>query len=1002
MIKSRMYAALSATNEAILRTRAPEELFQRVCDAVVHGGGFKMAGTMLPDADGWLRIAAIAGYHNKQPISTIKISIKADSDRGQGLAGTAFRTGRPAVSNDYRNDFQNDERFRPFREDEERTEYGGAAAVPILKDGASVGVFLFYAEEAYSLNRETIALLERLAENVSFALASFEMDEERKRAERASRRASDMFAALSATNTAILRARNQDEMLQLVCDSVTKGGRSLGAAAIFMKQPDTPWLKFAAASGLDVASIAKMPLSVDPNDVYGQGLHGPAFREQKLFICYDVSADPGARPWVKPDAPPHGCSAAPLVKEGESVGVLLFFFGRTSGREDEGIKQLMMDIAANVSFGLDLFERADQQQRLSRMFSALSSTNEAIMRARTRDELYQMVCEAAVNGAHFTSTTILLAEADQDYFRLVWSAGPNVDIIKSRRYSPRIDFPEGRGLTGTAYRTGKPCVANDTRASERAVQWPYANIEERSSRAGAALPLFSQRGIVGVLLFMAAERGAFTDEFVELLQRLAENVSYALETFDRADEQKAAEKRIEYLATHDSLTGLPNRVMFNQLLEQSIKTARRRASKCAVLFIDLDRFKIINDSLGHAAGDTLLIDIAGRLKNCLRESDVVARLGGDEFVIILNDVQDQDVVEALGRKILASLLPSLSLGGHECRTTGSIGIAIYPDNGIDAHTLTRNADIAMYVAKEDGKNDLRFFSPEIKSQSIERLMLEANLRHAIELDQLTLHYQPKLDVASETISGVEALLRWNHPDLGNLSPMKFIPLAEETGLIIPIGRWVLRTACAQNMEWQRQGLPVITMAVNLSPRQFLDENLLRDLDDVLRETGMPPHLLQLEITESMVIQNVDRGIRVLNAIQSRGVRLAIDDFGTGYSSMSLMKQFPIDTIKIDRSFVRDLAENEEDRAIATAIINMGKALGLTIVAEGVETREQDAFLRRSACDELQGYLFSKPVPANEIPPLLTPLVASPPIQPRRKHRNRRSDRAATSAHDDRF
>jgi diguanylate cyclase (GGDEF)-like protein len=983
MIKSRMYAALSATNEAILRTRAPEELFQRVCDAVVHGGGFKMAGAMLVDEEGWLRIAAVAGYHNKQPISTVRISVKADSDRGQGLAGTAFRTGRPAISNDYKSDFQHDERFRPFREEEQRTDYGGAAAVPILKDGASIGVFLFYVEEAHALNRETVGLLERLVENVSFALGNFELEAERRRAERASHRASDMFAALSATNTAILRARNKDEMLQLVCDSATKGGRSLGAAAIFMKQPDTPWLKFAAASGIDVASIAKMPLSVDPDDVYGQGLHGPAFREQELFISYDTSTDPRGRPWITEDTPPHGCAATPLIKDGESIGVLLFFFGRTSGREDEGIKQLMMDIAENVAFGLHLFERAEQQQRLSRMFAALSNTNEAIMRAKTRDELYQMVCEAAVEGAHFTSTAILLAAPDQDYFRLAGSAGPNVDIIKARRYSPRIDFPEGRGLTGTAYRSGKPSVSNDTRANEKAVQWPYANAEGRSSKAGAALPLFSQRGIVGVLLFMAAERGAFTEEFVELLQRLAENVSYALETFDRADEQKAAEKRIEYLATHDSLTGLPNRVMFNQLLEQSIKTAKRVASRCAVLFIDLDRFKIINDSLGHAAGDTLLVEIAGRLKSCLRESDVVARFGGDEFVIVLNDVQDRETVEATGREILASLLPALNLEGHECRTTGSIGIALYPDNGGDAHTLTRNADIAMYVAKEDGKNDLRFYSPEIKSQSIERLMLEANLRQALELDQLTLYYQPKLDVATEAISGVEALLRWNHPDLGHLSPMKFIPLAEETGLIIPIGRWVLRTACTQNMEWQRQGLPPITMAVNLSPRQFLDESLLRDLDDVLRETGMPSHLLQLEITESMVMQNVERGIRVLDAIQSRGVRLAIDDFGTGYSSMSLMKQFPIDTIKIDRSFVRDLAENEEDRAIATAIINMGKALGLTVVAEGVETSEQDAFLRRRDCDELQGYLFSKPVPANEIPPLLAPTVASPPIQPQR-------------------
>ena len=981
MIKSRMYAALSATNEAILRTRAPEELFQRVCDAVVHGGGFKLAGAMLPDADGWLRIAAVAGYHDKQPISTVRISVKAESDRGQGLAGTAFRTGLPAISNDYKKAFQNDERFRPFREDEERTEYGAAAAVPILKDGASIGVFLFYVDEAHSLTRETVALLERLTENVSFALGNFELDEERKRAERARRRASDMFAALSATNTAILRARDKAEMLRLVCDSVTKGGQSLSAAAIFMKQPDTPWLKFTAASGIDVASIEKMPLSVDPQDIYGLGLHGPAFREQKLFISYDTSTDPRGWPWIKPDTPPHGCAAAPLIRNGESIGVLLFFFGRTSGREDEGIKQLMMDIAENVSFGLDLFDRADQQRRLSRMFFALSSTNEAIMRAKTRDELYQMVCEAAVQGAKFTSTAILLAESDQDYFRLAGTAGPNVDIIKLRRYSPRADLPEGRGLTGTAYRTGKPSVSNDTRANERAVQWPYPNMEQRSSKAGVALPLVSHQRIVGVLLFMAAEKGTFTREFVELLQRLAENVSYALETFDRADEQKAAEQRIAYLATHDSLTGLPNRVAFNQLLEQSIKVARRTESKCAILFIDLDRFKVINDSLGHAAGDTLLVEIAGRLKRCLRESDVVARLGGDEFVVVLNEVADRDMVEAVGRKILASLLPALVLAGHECRTTGSIGIAIYPDNGLDAHTLTKNADIAMYVAKEDGKNDLRFFSPEIKGQSIERLLLETYLRHALDLDQFTLHYQPKLDVETEAISGVEALLRWEHPHLGNLPPMKFIPLAEETGLIIPIGRWVLRTACEQNMDWQRQGFAAITMAVNLSPRQFLDEGLLRDLDDVLHETGMPPHLLQIEITESMVMQNVERGIRVLDAIQSRGVRLAIDDFGTGYSSMSLMKKFPIDTIKIDRSFVRDLAENEEDRAIATAIISMGKALGLTVVAEGVETREQDAFLRRHDCDELQGYLFSRPVPADEIPPLLTPLLASPSIEP---------------------
>jgi EAL domain-containing protein (putative c-di-GMP-specific phosphodiesterase class I) len=289
--------------------------------------------------------------------------------------------------------------------------------------------------------------------------------------------------------------------------------------------------------------------------------------------------------------------------------------------------------------------------------------------------------------------------------------------------------------------------------------------------------------------------------------------------------------------------------------------------------------------------------------------------------------------------------------------------------------------MAMYLAKEDGKNDFRFFTKETRTQSVERLTLETQLRKALELDQFKLHYQPKIDVATGRITGVEALLRWFHPELGSLPPMKFIPLAEEIGLIVSIGRWVLQTACAQNMAWQHQGLPPISMAVNLSPRQFSDEHLLRDIDDALVASRMPPNLLQLEITESLVMSNVDRAISLLGAIQSRGIRLAIDDFGTGYSSMSLMKQFPIDTIKIDRSFVRNLPDDCQDKAIAQAIISMGKALGLTVVAEGVETAEQDRFLRDQACDEIQGFLFSKPVPPEAIPSLLLPFASSPSVQP---------------------
>ena len=502
------------------------------------------------------------------------------------------------------------------------------------------------------------------------------------------------------------------------------------------------------------------------------------------------------------------------------------------------------------------------------------------------------------------------------------------------------------------------------------------------SNSGAALPLLSNGQVIGILLFMSAERDTFTPEFVELLQRLAGNVSFALENFDRADERKQAEERIEYLATHDSLTDLPNRARFSQLLNFSIETARRHHRQCAVLFIDLDRFKIINDSLGHAAGDTLLVEMANRLRNGVRAGDVVARLGGDEFVILLNDITESQVVTIVARSLLSALGRPLDLSGHECRVTASIGIAMFPDDGTDEQTLTKNADIAMYLAKEEGKNDIRFFSKEIKTQSIERLMMETSLRHAVDRNELCLDYQPKLDVATGQITGVEALLRWVHPDLGVLSPAQFIPLAEETGLIVPIGRWVLRTACTQNMAWQREGLPNVSIAVNLSPRQFSDENLLRDIDGALASSGLDPKLLQLEVTESMVMFDVERAIQLLDAIQSRGVSLAIDDFGTGYSSISTMKRFPIDTIKIDRSFVRDLSQNSGDRAFALAIISMGRTLGLTIVAEGVETTEQDEFLREHACNEIQGFLFSEPVPADKIAELLRlPRVTAPSLQP---------------------
>jgi diguanylate cyclase (GGDEF)-like protein len=423
--------------------------------------------------------------------------------------------------------------------------------------------------------------------------------------------------------------------------------------------------------------------------------------------------------------------------------------------------------------------------------------------------------------------------------------------------------------------------------------------------------------------------------------------------------------------------------MFNHLLNASIRVGRRYERPFALMFVDLDRFKEINDTLGHAAGDALLVEVSRRLRGCLRDSDVVARLGGDEFVVILNEVAESHRVAQAARKVVAAIGEPLLLSGRECGVTASVGIALFPSDGDDEETLTKHADIAMYTAKQAGKNDFRFFSSEIKSQSAERLTLETNLRQALNGHEFVLHYQPKQDMATGHIAGVEAQLRWNHPVLGELQPGQFVPLAEETGLIVPIGRWVLKTACAQSMEWQRGGLAPVSMAVTLSPRQFADVNLLRDIDGALADSGLAPHLLQLEISESTVMLNVARAVEVLDAIQGRGVRLAIDDFGMGYSSMSLMTRFPIDTIKIDRSLMQDPPRGAEDKGIAEAIIGMGRALGLTVIAEGVETADQETFLRKHACDELQGLLFSKAVSPEDLAALLRSeaAVASPALQP---------------------
>lgn len=440
-------------------------------------------------------------------------------------------------------------------------------------------------------------------------------------------------------------------------------------------------------------------------------------------------------------------------------------------------------------------------------------------------------------------------------------------------------------------------------------------------------------------------------------------------------ERRSAEARMHYLAHHDDLTGLPNRVMFKYRLEQAIAESGRRGTLLALLLLDMDRFKAINDTLGHAVGDNLLKILGGRLSGCVREIDTVSRLAGDEFALILPDLTHAEDAARVAKKILNIFVPPFNVDGHELFMSASIGIAIYPMDGDNLDVLLRNVDIAMYHAKEHGRNTFQFYATEMNTKAFERLSLENALRHALERNELFLHYQPQVDLRTGKITAVEALLRWLHPELGVISPLQFIPIAEETGMIMAIGEWVLHAACAQNKAWQAAGLPPFRIAVNLSARQLRQTSFIHVIERTLQETGLEPSYLELELTESMLMHNTENAIAMLAALDGMGIDLSVDDFGTGYSSLTYLKRLPINALKIDKSFVSDIPGDLDDAAIASTIIVMAHNLGIRVIAEGVETQEQRNFLGERACDAMQGYLFSRPVEPEKIPLLFVSTAA---------------------------
>lgn len=632
-----------------------------------------------------------------------------------------------------------------------------------------------------------------------------------------------------------------------------------------------------------------------------------------------------------------------------------------------GSKMELDGKAATIGIMLDITER----KRVDLALQVLSACNQALFRATEESALLAEICRIMreVSGYPF----VWIGYAEDDAAKRVKPAalaeaeeGVLISMISQVSWD---DSETGKGVTGAAIRTGQAIVVKDMHTNAIYAPW-RAFVAQHAILSAMSQPLKVDNKILGALTVYSQEADIFAVDEVRIAEELAANLAYGI-TALRADvARKRYAQQLEYQANYDVLTGLANRNLLSDRLQQAILSAHRSGRMVAVLLHDLDHFKVINDSLGHAAGDALLQAIAGRLRSTIRETDTVARLGGDEFVIVIPDMMTAEDAAAVSCKVLEALSQPFIIENHEMYISASIGISLYPQDGEHEEILLKNVDLAMYRAKHKGRGNFCFYTEEMNALNQERQAMESELHHALKLGEFLLHYQPKVDLRTSKVVGAEALIRWQHGERGIISPEKFIPLSEETGLILPIGAWAMKTACGQNRAWQDAGLLPISIAVNLSARQFRHHDLVGLVRQVLQETGLEPQYLELELTESLIMQEAEEAISTLQELKTLGVQLSLDDFGTGYSSLSYLRRFPLDNLKIDRSFVKGITSNSHDTTIVKTVIALAHSLNLKVIAEGVETEEQLAFLQAHDCDEMQGYLFSKPL----LPEKLTGLL----------------------------
>jgi diguanylate cyclase (GGDEF)-like protein len=775
----------------------------------------------------------------------------------------------------------------------------------------------------------------------------------RRRAEAKSLRLTQLYAALSQCNQAIVRCTGEAELFPQICrDAVVFGGMKM--AWIGMLDETSQSIKSVACYGSGIEYLDGIEISIDENLPTGRGPTGTAVREDRPYWCQDFQHDPATAVWHERGAKFdwQASAALPLHRSGKPAGAFTLY-GDEINLFDDAARSLLLEMAMDIDHAIGGFEREAERRQAQQMESLRVFMLERLNGNVQLMDILQDVVTELESLLVGSLCSILLVDEDQ---RLRIGAAPSLPDFYNQAIAGQ-KIGAGLGSCGNTAYTGERTIAGNL--AEHPYWQTFLPLAERAGLAACwSEPVLSAgKKVLGTFAIYHRHPAVPNKHELRLLEMVAHFVALAIE-------RKQAEEHIYYLANYDSLTGLPNRSQLDDHLKYALSLAKRSNGHLALMFLDLDHFKNINDTLGHSVGDALLVELANRLCAVLREEDTVTRLGGDEFIFLLPGT-DADGAANVAQKLLEAIAEPYRIEDFDLTMSASIGIALYPDDGEDLESLSKSADVAMYRVKTDGRHGYRFFTPEMQARAQRNLQLVNSLCHALDRRQLHVYYQPQADIHSGRVVGAEALLRWRHPEFGMVSPAEFIPVAEDSGLILPIGEWVLQTAVRQAKTCLEQGLGPLVMAVNLSAAQFSHPALPELVSRILEEEGLPPEYLELELTEGVSMQNPEAAIAVMNNLHQRGVRMSIDDFGTGYSSLSYLKKFKVYKLKIDQSFVRDISTDSEDKAIVSAVISLAGSLGLRTIAEGVETVEQREFLREQGCQEIQGYLFGKPMPSEQ-------------------------------------